>query len=131
MIQFVPISSAYAGLLAILLLVLSFHVVMQRRANRVGLGDKDVESLKCAIRAHANFAEYVPMALLLIVLAELNGATALYLNATGSLLVVSRILHGWGLAHSPGTSFGRFFGTLGTWIVIAAGAAINLYVGFV
>jgi uncharacterized membrane protein YecN with MAPEG domain len=130
MIKFVPISAAYAGILALLFLALCFQVIKLRRQFSVGIGDGGQEPLICAIRAQANFNEYVPYCILLLVLLELNGATAVVIHALGSALVVARALHAWGLSHSPHRSFGRYYGTLVTWIVLLAGAVLNLYVGF-
>ena len=130
MIKFVAITAAYAGILALLFLVLCFQVIKLRRQFSVGIGDGGHEPLNCMIRAQANFNEYVPLSILLLMLLELNGATAVVIHILGSTLVVARALHAWGLSHSPGRSFGRFYGTLATWMVLLAGAVLNLYVGF-
>jgi len=58
-------------------------------------------------------------------LAELSGLPAVAVHASGILLVTSRVLHAWGLSHSPGRTFGRFYGTAGTWLVIIG---LSLYV---
>jgi uncharacterized membrane protein YecN with MAPEG domain len=126
MIQLVPITSLYASLCAVLIIGLAFNVVAQRRGNKVGLGDKGKEPLTLAIRTHANAIEYVPIGLLLILILELNGARSAMLHGLGSALLIGRVLHAWGLSHSAGTSFGRYYGTLITWLVILGAAAINL-----
>lgn len=126
MIQLVPITALYASLCAILIIGLAFNVVGQRRKNKVGFGDQDVEPLALAIRTHGNSIEYIPIALFLILVLELNGASAMLLHSLGGALLVGRLLHGWGLSHSGGVSFGRFYGTLVTWLVILGAAAINL-----
>ena len=64
MIQLVPITALYASLCAILIVGLAFNVVGQRRENKVGIGDRDVESLALAIRSHGNAVEYIPIALI-------------------------------------------------------------------
>ena len=115
-----PASFFYAGLLGLLLIALSAQVVLARRRHRVGLGSGADEGLEQAIRVQANFAEYVPFAVILLVLAELTGLPAVALHAAGILLVASRVLHAIGLMKSPGRSFGRFYGTAGTWLVIVA-----------
>jgi uncharacterized membrane protein YecN with MAPEG domain len=73
-----------------------------------------------AARVQANFAEYVPLALVLLLLAELGAAPAAVLHGSALLLLASRLLHAWGLSRSPGRSFGRFYGTAGTWLAIIA-----------
>lgn len=126
MIQIVPITALYASLFGLLLIALSLRVVAQRRASNVGLGDQGVEPLSLAIRAQANLVEYVPMTLILLLLLELNGGREWVLHALGSALLVARLLHAWGLSHSQGVSFGRFYGTLVTWLVLVSAAVLNI-----
>ena len=71
-----------------------------------------------AARVQANFSEYVPLAVVLLVLSELSGLPAAMVHVAGIALLASRVLHAWGLSHSPGRSFGRFYGTAGTWLVV-------------
>jgi uncharacterized protein len=113
-----PISFLYTGLLGLLLVALSAQVVLARRRYRVRFGTGTEEGLQQAIRVQANFAEYVPFAALLLVFAEITGLPSAAVHGAGILLVASRILHATGLARSPGLSFGRFYGTAGTWLVI-------------
>lgn len=113
-----PVSFLYAGLSGVLLIALSVQVVLARRRFRVGLGAGTEQGLQQAIRVQANFVEYVPFAVLLLVIAEIQGLPVAAIHAAGILLVVSRVLHAIGLSQSPGLSFGRFYGTAGTWLVI-------------
>jgi hypothetical protein len=115
-----PASFLYAGLLGLLLVGLSVHVVRARRRFKVGLGTGAAEGMQQAVRIQANFAEYVPFAVLLLICAEVTGMPTAAVHAAGMLLVVSRVLHAAGLASSPGSSAGRFYGTAGTWLVILA-----------
>ncbi|TVQ49714.1 MAG: MAPEG family protein [Gammaproteobacteria bacterium] len=114
------ITLLYAGMLAVLLLALSWNVVRFRRRLRVGLGDGGHPELQRAIRVHGNFLEYAPLGLILLGLLEADGLPAGWLHLAGASLVICRLLHAFGLSGSDGTSFGRFVGTLGTWIVLAA-----------
>ena len=114
------ITLLYAGLLGLLLLVLSWRVVRLRRSLRIGLGDGGNVELQRATRVHANFLEYTPITLLLLALLESNALAPVWLHVAGAALLVCRVLHAWGLSRSGGTSFGRFAGTLGTWILLAA-----------
>ena len=66
-----PAVSLYAALLAILYAGLSVRTLRLRRQLRIAIGDKGDERMLRAMRAHANFAEYVPLALLLIYLVEI------------------------------------------------------------
>ena len=99
----------YAGLCGLLFIWLSWLVIKQRQRAKIGLGDGGDPDLQRAIRVHANFIEYTPFALLLLLLVEMTTANA---------LVVSRALHAQGLGATAGYSRGRYLGTLGTWVVI-------------
>lgn len=108
----------YAALCGLLLIALSVQVVMARRRYRVGLGSGQQEGMERAMRVQANFAEYVPLAVALLVLSEITGLPTAAVHVAGLALVASRVLHAWGLSHSSGRSFGRFCGTAGTWLVV-------------
>ncbi|MEY3017177.1 MAG: hypothetical protein RL336_312 [Pseudomonadota bacterium] len=122
------ISSFYIGVNVLLVFVLAIYVVMLRRRHKVGIGDGGVPEMLRAIRVHANALEYVPLALLMLLVMELMGVAALHLHALGLALTLGRLLHAWGLAHSSGTSLGRFIGTLLTWGVFAYAAVICIKV---
>ncbi len=121
------ITALYGSVLGLLLVTLSWRVVRQRQQLLVGLGDAGHESLLQAQRVQANFVEYVPLALILLVLLEQRGTAAVIVHAFGASLMLGRVLHAWGLSHSSGRSFGRFYGTLLTWIVVLGLAVANLY----
>ncbi len=125
--SFIDPSVAYAALLGLLLVALSVNVVLARRRYRVRLGVGTEEGMQQAVRVQANFAEYVPLAVVLLVLADLSGLPPGLVHAAGIVLVTSRLLHAWGLSHSPGRTFGRFYGTAGTWLVITCLSLWLLY----
>lgn len=120
------ITMFYAGLLGLVLLALSVRVVYLRRGLKVGLGSGGNDALERAVRAHANFCEYVPIALLLILLLEASAAVSGWLlHILGIGLVAGRVLHGmFGLNLSSGVSAGRLWGTALTWLVIGASALL-------
>lgn len=113
-----PISSIYAGLCGLLLLTLAYRVVQIRRTHKIGIGLGENRTLERRVRIHANATEYVPIALILLALVEAAQAPAVALHAAGAGLVAARVLHAYGMSHSAGASFGRFYGVLLTWIVI-------------
>ncbi|MCZ8167156.1 MAPEG family protein [Silanimonas sp.] len=112
------ITGLYAALCALLILALSFRIVGLRRRLKVGIGDGGDAGLARAIRAQANAVEYVPLMLVMLLVAENNGAGVVFVHVCGAGLVLARVLHAVGLSGSAGTSFGRFWGTLGTWILL-------------
>ncbi|MEM1088739.1 MAG: MAPEG family protein [Pseudomonadota bacterium] len=126
MIELVPVTALYAGALAILVIYLSFRVAMMRRAGGIGIGDGGNSSLSKAIRVQGNAVEYVPLALVLLLLLELNGAQPAMLHALGGTLVLARVLHAWGLSSTAGVSIGRLYGTMLTWIVILSAGVLNI-----
>jgi len=114
------ITALYAGLLALLLLALAARIVLLRRRLRVGIGTGGHPELARATRVHANFAEHVPLALLVLLLLE-QWAGAIWLHGYGTALLASRLLHAWGLSRHAGGSFGRVYGTLITWVLLLCG----------
>ncbi len=91
------ISSIYASVLALLIVWLSLRVIKLRRANQVLLGDGGHQDLQNAIRAQGNAAEYIPIALILLLLLELSQAHFVIINFAGIVLVIGRLLHAKGL----------------------------------
>lgn len=122
-----PVTTLYAALLGLLLLALSLLVVRVRRRERVGIGHGNHPALESAMRVQGNFTEYVPIALILLLLVESHAPGAGWLHVLGGMLLVGRLLHAWGLARSPGKSVGRFWGTGLTWLMILLSALISLW----
>ena len=60
----VAVTGLYAGILVVIFFVLSMRVINNRVRAQVNLLDGRDEALTRAMRAHGNFAEYVPFALL-------------------------------------------------------------------
>ena len=118
------ITPVYAALLTALYLALSAHVIRGRIGGRVSLGDGGDEGLRARVRAHGNFAEYVPLALILMMLAE-GRVPALVIHAAGLTLLAGRICHAAViLRHAP---FGlRTAGMALTFASLAIGAVACL-----
>ena len=124
------VTPIYAGLLALLYLALSARVVQMRGKGMPSLGDGGIEALQRRIRGHANFAEYVPLLLLLMGILELGQLPAPWLHAIGATLLVARLLHGYALSFSMYFKFGRFWGTLLTFVLLAACGVLCLCQAF-
>ncbi len=123
-----PITALYAGILALLLVALSIRVVVLVRAKAaVNFGDAGDPENARIVRAQGNFIEYVPMALLLLAVAEHNGASPTWLHALGAGLVVARLIHPTGLRPVGGPNVARVVGTSATWLVLAAGGALVIH----
>lgn len=123
------ITLLYAGLCTALVVVLAIRIALWRYRHRIGLGDGGDRELLKRVRAHGNAVENMPLALLLLAGMELNGYGADVIHGFGGLFLFSRIAHAWGVSHSSGTSKGRFFGMLFTWLLMLtmAGYAIAGY----
>jgi hypothetical protein len=96
----VAITSLYAGVLALIFVVLSVLVIRARGAHKVSLGTANV-AVERAVRAHGNFAEYVPFALLLMAIGELDGLPAWAMHMLGVLLLAGRLTHAFGISREP------------------------------
>ncbi|MEX2519843.1 MAG: MAPEG family protein [Paracoccaceae bacterium] len=88
------IAALYAGLNAFILIWLTFAVIRRRGAKRVSLGSGGDAELEKAVRSHANAAETMPMALILLALTELIGAPGVVVHIAGAALAAGRLLHG-------------------------------------
>ena len=117
-----PITSVYAGLLALLYLVLAARVISVRRSQNINLGDGGDKAMMRRIRAHANCAEYMPLGIILLALAEIQGAPGIALNVLGLCLLGGRILHGVALSREGPWPLGRIAGMILTFSMIAVAA---------
>ncbi len=120
----VPITALYGALLTLVAIVLTPFVGQARLAAGVSLGDGGQANLLVAMRRHANFTEHVPLVLLLLLILELNGAGPVLLHCLGLALLVSRIIHPFGLHHEQIRRPARLVGALGTLIVSLIALAV-------
>lgn len=118
------ITGLYAGLLGLLLVYLIFRVAKRRLKYRVGLGDGGIPDLNQAIRVHGNFAETVPIILIIMLIMELSLSPPWLVHGFGVLLVTARIAHAQGISSSPNHSLGRKIGIGLTLTLIIAGSFI-------
>ena len=123
----VVISGLYISLTAILMVALAMRVVKLRRKHKIGLGSADNKELQLATRVHANLIENAPIAMALLLVAELNGLSRIYLHLLGMVLLIGSILHAVGLTIGRGGyHLGRFWGGLLTWLVMLILAIANI-----
>ena len=90
------VSALYAVLGALLLIKFSYDVVRLRRVYRVSYGDGGFTELQSAIRVHGNAVEYIPVAILLLLLMEMNGAETWMVHICGGLMIAGRLMHYYG-----------------------------------
>ena len=120
------VTMLYGGSLTLWFLVLGYCVVKRRRTG-INLGDGGDALMLRAIRGHGNFAEYVPLALILLAALELNGTSVYVLHGLGIALLAGRLLHGYAFSFTQQFAFGRFWGTTLTYIVLGVEALLCLY----
>ena len=109
------ITAIYAALLGLLFFFLSFMVTKHRWRASVSLGDGNDAGLGQAIRAQANFAEYVPMILILLGLAEVFSASNGLMHGLGGGLLLGRVLHAYGMSQPRAMHITRKLGMVLTW----------------
>ena len=123
----VAITALYAAILALIVIALAINVTMHRVKFRVALGDGGNPIMLRMIRVHANAAEYVPLAIALMLVYELNGGSHTALHIIGVALIAGRILQSWNMRSTEVAGFGRRSGQSLTWLSIAALAVLNLW----
>ncbi|TMO56722.1 MAPEG family protein [Pseudoalteromonas phenolica] len=94
------ITPIYVALLAILFLFLSFKTIKVRKRLQIGVGTGDNPELLRAMRVHANFSEYVPITLILILSVELLKGHFILVHGLGVALLIGRVLHAYGVSQT-------------------------------
>ncbi len=122
----VSLTALYAAILAIMVTALAINVTVHRAKLGIHVGDGNNPHMLRMVRLHGNAAEYVPLALVLMLVYEINGGSHTALHVSGLVLVVSRLLHVLGMWKTANPNFGRVSGQGLTWLTIAALAALNI-----
>ncbi len=125
-----PLTIFYSSILALVFAGLTLPVVFQRRRNNVPYGDGDIPGLRSAIRAHGNFAEYVPLSIILLGLMELSGFDSLVIHTLFLALIMARTAHAVAMFSPPGSRryyVTRIVGAFTTWLILA-GSGISLLI---
>ena len=91
------ITAGYLAVLALLYVALSMQVVRLRQRHHAAFSDGGSAELRSAIRAHAHFAEYVPITALMVAMLEMSGASALRVHLLMAALLLARLLHPLGM----------------------------------
>ena len=121
----------YAALFALVLVVLSVRTLTLRRELKVAIGHGDQPRLERAMRVHANFCEYVPLALLMIFFVETRIGGGWWIHALGVVLLVGRCVHAYGVSQVKETFAFRVSGMAMTFTVLITAALVVLTSYFV
>jgi uncharacterized membrane protein YecN with MAPEG domain len=116
----------YAAILGLLGAALTVNVIVNRVKGGVTSGDGGVPKLSQAIRAHCNFTEQAPIALIVILVAEAAGARAMAINILGVLLVISRLASAYTLNKTLSNTRLRVLGGGLAVVVLVAASVIAL-----
>jgi uncharacterized membrane protein YecN with MAPEG domain len=120
------ITAIIASILTLIFVKLSFAVIGLRRKNQIGLGSGGHDDLERAIRAQGNFAEYVPLGIILIACLELNGAPWWLVVIPGITLIVGRVIHAKGIRVPPPDFSKRVLGMKFTFITLISLVILNI-----
>lgn len=124
---FLKITSLYTAVLVLFYVFLSFFVIFKRWKLKIIIGDQQNSEMIKSIRAHGNFYEYVPLALIILALCELNGLTVNWLHGLGLSLLIGRISHAYGIVHYKGINLFRAMGMNATFFTLLYGAGFLVY----
>ena len=102
-----------------------FRVGQIRIKEKISIGDGNSPALVARIRAHGNYTETAPFALIGLIALAMLSAPSIALHLFGAIFLLGRLLHAHGMAQKNANGKGRFYGTLMT-LFTFAGTAIYL-----
>jgi uncharacterized protein len=131
----VPVTLCTISILAIAYAFLSVAVGRQRGMANVSLGlgpesvaigeENRASSLLVAIRRHGQFAEYVPISIILLLVLEISHANRIALLVLAAMLLISRLSMAVGLGRSTPNPL-RTAGNLLQWGMIMSSSIYGL-----
>ena len=127
------ITSLYASLIAIILIILSIRVIAVRgnpAFKFFTLKSDDKFTLERVIRGHSNLIEYAPIFLILLYFFEITKSNSFYVHVYGFAFLIGRLMHGYCFAFTKKNMFLRVGGTvltLGCILIIAIRLLVNFF----
>ncbi|MFU9135994.1 MAPEG family protein [Erwinia tasmaniensis] len=118
------VSALYVVLGALFLIRLSLNVSRLRQQYRIAWGDGGFYELQIALRIHSSAVEFIPVAALLLISMEMNGADIWLLHLSALFFFLGRFMHIYGLRTS--TPLWRKNGTTISILSLLGMAIINL-----
>ena len=116
------ITPIFAAILSFIFVFLTVRTLRLRRRFRIAVGDFGNLEMLRAVRAHGNFAEYVPLTLLLIYFVEQVHGHSWLIYTLGSVLTLGRMSHSYGVSQLNENFFFRVFGMACTFSTIGISA---------
>ncbi len=123
------VTPVYAAILALIFIGLSVRTLRLRRQLNIVVGDRNDQQMLRSMRVHANFAEYVPLSLLLIYMFEAGNGMTNVVHALCLALIVGRLLHAYGVSRIEEDYRFRVFGMALTFTALS-GAALGLLMNY-
>ena len=117
----------YAALLGFLFFYLSVRTIGLRRRFQIGIGSKENDEMLRGMRVHSNFAEYVPITLILIYFVEIQGGHQLLIHALGVLLLAGRSVHAYGVSQMNEKFVFRVSGMAMTFTALLTSSCVLLF----
>lgn len=111
------ITPIYIAILGLLFIPITMRVGLYRVKTKIVIGTGDDPEMVRRMRGQANFIETVPMALFLLIVMEVLGASDTWLHVLGLALVLGRIAHYLGITEIAPLAF-RVSGMVATLLTI-------------
>jgi uncharacterized membrane protein YecN with MAPEG domain len=120
-----PITLTMAAAAALINIWLAVRCIQVRIGAKIITGDGGNTLMLHRMRAQSNFAEYVPLFLILLGLVEYAKGPQGWLWGVGLAFIVGRVLHPLGMDATKANAF-RSLGILLTWLctLVVAGTAL-------
>jgi uncharacterized membrane protein YecN with MAPEG domain len=126
--MFPVIVPTYAAILVLIFVLLSIRVIQMRGSAKIGLGHGNNPAMERRIRVHGNFAEYVPLALVLLLCMELQSQSRILIHVLCLALVAARVVHAVGVTPVNENFPMRVVSVLTTFAVLVVASVMLLYV---
>ncbi len=126
--MFPTIVPTYAAVLVLIFVLLSVRVIQMRAFAKIGLGHGNNPVMERRIRVHGNFAEYVPLALLLLLCMELQSQSRILIHVLCIALIAARVVHAIGVTPVKENFPMRVASVLTTFAVLIVASVMLLYV---
>src|SRR3954468_5396774 len=121
---------AYAAVLVLIFVFLSVRVIQMRTSAKIGLGTGNNPAMERRIRVHGNFAEYVPLALLLLTFMEIQSQPRIAIHVLCIALILARVIHAVGVTPVDESLPMRIAGVLTTFGVLVIASLMLLFYTF-
>ena len=122
------ITLLYTSLITIFAIFLALRNGVIRGKTKTMLGDGGSSELLQSMRAHGNLMEHAHIALILLLLLEMQGVVDWKLHLIGSTFFLCRILHAYGITISRESTPYRVVGALGSWVLMMGMSIYGIYV---